>query len=90
MGEKKSNKCKDFFFYFYWGGRRINRTVFQFALHCIHTYPHTYINIHTPKIPQTKNKKTRNQKNKTPSNCTNTSYFDQKNILGGSAKCKIK
>lgn len=66
-------------FYFYWGRRRINKTGFQFALHCIHTYPHTHIHTYTHlKYP---NKKQKNQESKTkrPSNCTNTSYFVQKN-----------
>lgn len=72
------------------GRRRINGTVFQFALHCIHTYPHAYIHIHTPKIPQTKNmkEKAKNQKSKHPQTASILRVLTKRTDPG--RKCKMQ
>lgn len=75
----KSNKCK-YLFYFYWEKRRINSTVFQFALHCVHTYPHAYKKIHIKNIPNKKqNKKETRIKNQNTLKLHQYFGFDQKN-----------
>lgn len=65
------------------GGRdTIDITVIQSAVHCVHTYPHTYIYIHTKSPPQ---------KTKTTLNLYQYFIFwPKESILGRSAKCKIQ